>query len=96
VYFGDNFDDVNNATDGPAQGTTTYTPGTLTMAKTYYWRADEFDLIETYKGDLWSFTTVGAVGSPEPANDAVDVTQTPTLTWAPGVFADTHEIYFGA
>ncbi|MHC4537748.1 MAG: LamG domain-containing protein [Planctomycetota bacterium] len=34
VYFGDNFDDVNNATDGPAQGTTTYTPGTLTMAKT--------------------------------------------------------------
>jgi hypothetical protein len=95
VYFGDNFDDVNNATDGPAQGTTTYTPGTLTMAKTY-WRADEFDLIETYKGDVWSFTTVGAVGSPEPANGAVDVSQTPTLTWVPGVFADTHEVYFGA
>jgi hypothetical protein len=26
----------------------------------------------------------------------VDVTQTPALTWTPGVFADTHEIYFGA
>ncbi len=96
VYFGDNFDDVNNATDGPVQGTATYTPGTLEMAKTYYWRADEFDLIETYKGDVWSFTTVGAVGDPAPANGDVDVTQTPTLTWMPGVFTDTHEIYFGA
>jgi hypothetical protein len=66
------------------------------MAKTYYWRVDEFDIIETYKGDAWSFTTVGAVGSPEPANGAVDVTQTPILTWVPGVFADTHEVYFGA
>jgi hypothetical protein len=36
------------------------------------------------------------VGSPNPANSAVDVTQIPTLTWAPGVFADTHEVYFGA
>jgi hypothetical protein len=96
VYFGDNFDDVNNATDGKAQGTTTYTPGTLKMARTYYWRVDEFDLIETYKGDVWSFTTVGAVGGPGPVNGDVDVTQTPTLTWVPGVFADTHEVYFGA
>jgi hypothetical protein len=95
VYFGDNFDDVSNATGGSAQGTATYNPGTLEMAKTYYWRVDEFDLIETYKGDVWSFTTVGAVGSPVPANGDVDVTQTPTLTWVPGVFADTHEVYFG-
>ncbi|MBC8471839.1 MAG: LamG domain-containing protein [Planctomycetes bacterium] len=96
VYFGDNFDDVSNATGGQAQGGRTYTPGTLEMAKTYYWRVDEFDVVETYKGDVWSFTTVGAVGSPDPANGAVDVTQTPTLTWTPGVFADTHEVYFGA
>jgi hypothetical protein len=96
VYFGDNFDDVNNATGGQAQGTVTYTPGPLTMAKTYYWRVDEFDIVETHKGEIWSFTTVGAVGSPEPANGAVDVTQMPVLTWVPGVFADTHEVYFGA
>jgi hypothetical protein len=25
----------------------------------------------------------------------VDVTQTPVLTWVPGIFADTHEVYFG-
>jgi len=96
VYFGDNFDDVSNATGGQSQGTATYTPGPLEMAKTYYWRIDEFDIAETHKGDLWSFTTEGAAGSPDPANSAVDVTQTPTLTWVPGVFADTHEVYFGA
>jgi len=96
IYFGDNFDDVDNATGGQSQGTVGYTPGTLDMAKTYYWRVDEFDVVETHKGDVWSFTTEGAVGSPNPANGAVDVTQTPVLTWVPGVFADTHEVYFGA
>jgi len=94
VYFGDNFDDVNNAAGGLPQGTTDYTPGTLKMAKTYYWRVDEFDVVETHKGNVWNFTTEGAVGSPSPSKGAVDVTQTPTLTWRPG-FGATHEVYFG-
>ena len=95
VYFGENFDDVNNAAGGLPQGTLSYTPGTLKMAKTYYWRVDEFDIFATYKGDVWSFTTEGAVESLDPANGAVDVTQTPILTWTPGVFGASHEIYFG-
>ena len=95
VYFGDNFDDVSNAAGGLPQGTLTYSPGALKMAKTYYWRVDEFDAIATYKGNVWNFTTVGAVGSPNPANSAVDVTQTPILTWAPGL-GTSHEVYFGA
>jgi len=95
VYFGDNFDDINNATGGQTQGTATYTPGSLKLAKTYYWRVDEFDIFETHKGDVWSFTTEGAVGGPNPANGAVDVTQSPILTWEHGVFADTHQVYFG-
>jgi len=41
--MGDNFDDVNNATGGTASGLTTYTPDQLELAKTYYWRVDEFD-----------------------------------------------------
>ena len=94
VYFGETFEEVDNATGGSAQGTTEFTPGTLKMAKTYYWRVDEFDIFETYKGDVWSFTTEGGVGSPNPAKGAVDVTQTPVLTWAPGLGA-SHEIYFG-
>jgi hypothetical protein len=95
VYFGETFDEVDNATGGSTQGITTYTPGILKMARTYYWRVDEFDSLETYKGDVWSFTTEGAVSSPNPAKGAVDVTQTPVLTWAPGLGA-THELYFGA
>jgi hypothetical protein len=96
VYFGETFEEVDTATGGQAQGSATYTTGQLQMAKTYYWRVDEFDIIETHKGDVWSFTTEGAVGSPNPPNGAVDITQTPVLTWIPGVFADTHEVYFGA
>jgi hypothetical protein len=65
------------------------------MAKTYYWRVDEFDIFATYKGDVWSFTTEGAVSNPNPANGAVDVTQTPILTWTPGVFGASYEVYFG-
>jgi len=62
VYFGDNFDDVNNAVTGFPQGTTTYTPGTLEYDKLYYWRIDEFDGFGTYKGDVWSFTTTRSGG----------------------------------
>ena len=94
VYFGDNFDDVSNAAGGLPQGLTTYDPGPLEMAKTYYWRVDEFDATATYKGDIWSFTTVGAVASLDPANGAVGITQTPILTWTPGLGA-SHEVYFG-
>jgi hypothetical protein len=96
VYFGDNFDEVNNASGGLPQGTATYTPGTLKLAKTYYWRVDEFDIVETHKGDVWSFTTQGAVGSPNPANGAVDVKQTQVLSWSPNVYAASHEVFFGA
>jgi len=95
VYFGDNFDDVNNAAGGLPQGSATYTPGPLEFAKAYYWRVDEFDAVNTYKGEVWSFLTEGAVGSPEPANGAVNVMQSPILTWVHGVFADTHQVYFG-
>jgi len=94
VYFGETFDEVDNATGGSAQGSTSYTPGTLQMARTYYWRVDEFDATDTFKGEVWSFLTEGAVGSPDPAKGAVDVIQTPVLTWTPGLGA-THEIYFG-
>ncbi|MCP4257414.1 MAG: LamG domain-containing protein [Planctomycetes bacterium] len=94
VYFGEIFEEVDNATGGQSQGSTTFTPGTLKMAKTYYWRVDEFDIVETHKGDVWSFTTEGAVEALDPANGAVDVTQTPVLTWSAGLGA-THDIYFG-
>jgi len=95
VYFGDNFDDVNNATGGLPAGATTYTPGPLELEKVYYWRVDEFDAIKTYKGDVWSFTTPGAVGNPKPSNGAVDVKQTQILKWVAGDNAVSHQVYFG-
>ncbi len=94
VYFGETFDEVDTAEGGQVQGIVGYSPGTLKMAKTYYWRVDEFDIFETYKGDVWSFTTEGGVLALDPANDAVDVSQTPVLKWTPGLGV-THEVYFG-
>jgi hypothetical protein len=95
VYFGDSFDDVNDAAGGLPQGAASYSPSELKQAKAYYWRVDEFDAFGTYKGNVWSFTTEGAVAALDPANGAVDVTQTPVLTWTPGLGA-SHEVYFGA
>ena len=95
VYFGEDFDTVANATTGMPSGTTTYNPGPLKAAKIYYWRVDEFDGVQTYIGDVWSFTTLGAVGNPNPADGAIDVTQTPTLTWTPAIPAASHQIYLG-
>jgi hypothetical protein len=48
-----------------------------------------------HKGDVWSFTTEGGVSNPDPAKGAVGVSQTPVLTWTPGLGV-TYEIFFGA
>jgi len=66
VFFGDNFDDVNNAVVGLPQSDTTYTPGTLELDKVYYWRIDEFDAVVTHKGDVWSFKTLPFVPITDP------------------------------
>jgi hypothetical protein len=95
VYLGDDFDDVNNATAGVPTGETYYTPSSLEQEKVYYWRVDEFDGLGTYKGDVWTFTTPGAVGNPQPANGATDVAMAAILNWTPADNAVSHEIYFG-
>jgi len=95
VHFGDDFDEVDNATGGVPQGTTVYSPGPLELEKVYYWRVDEFDAVTTYKGDVWSFTTPGAVGNPQPSNGAVDVQMNKVLSWTPADSAASHELYFG-
>ena len=66
VYFGENFDDVNNATGGIPQVIKTYTPGPLELGKTYYWRVDEFDAFVTHKGDVWSFKTLPIIAITDP------------------------------
>ena len=95
VYIGTSFDDVNDAVTGAPQGTTTYSPGPLESEKVYYWRVDEFDAFDTFKGDVWSFTTPGAVGNPQPANGEVDVQMIATLSWTAADNAASHELYLG-
>jgi len=61
VYFGETFDDVNDATGGDAQTAASYTPAQrLDFGKTYYWRVDEVNAPPTshieFKGKVWSFT----------------------------------------
>ena len=67
VYFGDKFDDVNNAAGAAVQSETTYTPaGPLERGKTYYWRVDEFDGAATHKGEVWSFRTIPLMAVTDP------------------------------
>ena len=97
VYFGDNYDDVDNAAGGISQGNTTYRPffGPLELEKVYYWRVDEFDGADTHRGDIWAFATPGAVGNPNPANGATGVQMNATLSWTPGESATSSEVYLG-
>lgn len=95
VYFGDDYDVVNDAVGGMMLGVTSYRPGSLEEEKVYYWRVDEFDIFETHKGDVWTFTTPGAIGNPLPTNGAMEVSPTPTLSWTPATSATSHELYFG-
>jgi len=95
VYFGDDFDEVNDAAGGFPQGIVTYSPGPLERERVYYWRIDEFDAVATHKGDVWCFTTPGAVGNPQPANGMTGVGMAPILSWTAADNAASHQMYLG-
>lgn len=63
IYFGTDFTAINNATPESHTGVTyasvdvnSYDPGGLNCRKTYYWRIDEVNDPNIWKGDVWSFT----------------------------------------
>ncbi len=61
VYMGTNWDDVNDAatTSGEYKGIygpNEYDPCGLDMKTTYYWRIDEVNGPNTWKGKVWRFT----------------------------------------
>jgi hypothetical protein len=95
IVFGDDFDVVSSADVGTRIGPAKYSPGPLKLAKTYYWRIDESDGFETYKGQVWSFTTEGAVSGPNPDDGAIDIDPAQILTWDAGAVAESHNVYFG-
>jgi len=66
VYFGEDLEEVTNATAG---GTMVVEPALtpeMEAGKTYYWRVDEFTGTATNQGDVWSFTTVPVVAVSDP------------------------------
>jgi hypothetical protein len=86
LYFGTDFNDVNNAAidshigvtliQGLVQDVNFFNPGILELETTYYWRVDEVnappntDVI--YKGTVWSFRTED-IAMKVPASDIVAI-----------------------
>ncbi|MHC4205794.1 MAG: LamG domain-containing protein [Planctomycetota bacterium] len=110
VYFGDNFDDVNDGTGDTFRGNQTMDffivgfvgypyPDGLVFGTTYYWRIDEVN--ETHpdspwKGAVWSFTVPPKKAyNPVPADGAKFLEPDVVLSWSAGYGAKLHSVYFG-
>ncbi|MHC4431699.1 MAG: PA14 domain-containing protein [Planctomycetota bacterium] len=110
VYFGTNYDDVEQGAEGTFVGNTTSSfqvvgfmgfpaPDGLEPGVTYYWRVDEInpDNPESpWKGIVWSFTLPprGAY-NPIPADTMKFVKTNPELTWTAKWGAALYGVYFG-
>jgi hypothetical protein len=61
VYFSENLNDVKDGIGGITQSANSYAvPNRLDFEKTYYWRIDEVNSVNTaspWTGSVWSFTT---------------------------------------
>ena len=106
VYLGDDeaaVADATSQTQGIYRGRqvpemTTYDPGILEWARTYYWRIDEVneaDPNSPWKGSVWSFTTTHCVKAPYPADGASDVIHSPILSWVPVAPGVQYDVYLG-
>jgi len=110
VYIGENFDDVNDGTEGTFLGNQATTklivgflgfpyPDGLVPGTTYYWRIDEVNDLDPnspWKGDVWSFTIPPRTAyNPEPADGVKFVKPDVELNWTGGFGAKLHHVYFG-
>jgi hypothetical protein len=102
VYFGTVWRDVNDANTSSTgiyrgrQGANTYDPCTLELGNTYFWRIDEVNDPNIYKGDVWTFTTdLGTAMNPSPLPGTMNVNQSVILSWARSVMATSQDVYFG-
>ncbi|MHC4619994.1 MAG: hypothetical protein ACYTEQ_19790 [Planctomycetota bacterium] len=100
VYFSTDFNDVNDgiALVSDDQDPNEYDPpGSLTLGQKYYWRINEVNVTHPnspWPGMIWNFTIEDGK-----ATDAVvrhgTMPQDVNLAWTPGIFAVTHDLYFG-
>ncbi len=109
VYLGDNFDEVDNDDNTGATfrgGHSTATlfvgffgapyPDGLVPGTTYYWRVDEVDPTNTYKGDVWSFWIPPTTAyEPSPSDGSRFVHTDVTFNWTAGLDTKFHYVHFG-
>jgi hypothetical protein len=103
VYIGTDFNDVMdaNSTDHPnvdynSVDVNNYSPGPLEPNTTHYWRVDEVNEPNIWKGAIWQFTTdTGTAHNPSPTDGAVFVPVDANLSWTPGCVASSHDVYIG-
>jgi len=103
VYFGENFDDVDNGTGDTFKDNVTessYVVENLVPGTTYYWRIEEVNDLHTggpWNGEVWSFSVPIATASyPNPADGAEFIYPNVTLSWIAGLGAQSHTIYIGS
>ncbi|MFB0552056.1 MAG: hypothetical protein ACETWQ_01975 [Phycisphaerae bacterium] len=99
VYFGTDKAAVEAGDPSTFMGKlmeTSFDPGPLELGTTYYWKVDEFAVIATNPGPLWSFTTkMPSASDPEPQDGEEDTVQSPVLSFSPSVKAAEHDLYLG-
>jgi hypothetical protein len=105
VYFGSDEDSVRDANVTVQLGVyrgrqsgTTYDAGALTLEKgvQYYWRIDEVNNSEVFKGRVWNFTIDdGKAYNPSPGDSSSIGTIEPNLIWTPGTDSNSHDVYLG-
>ena len=110
VYFGTNFDDVNESAEGTFIGNTTLTfhvvgfpgfpvPEGLQPGTTYYWRVDEINPDNPnspWKGVVWSFTLPPRTAyNPLPPDNMKFLGTDIELSWTAKWNAALFGVYFG-
>ena len=102
VYFGNNFEDVNNGAAGTFKGNQTeaqFTVAGLVWGTTYYWRIDGVNTVDPngpWKGNVWSFLLRPQTAwNPNPPDGAKFIDPNADLSWSPGRGAVWHLVYFG-
>jgi len=99
LYFSDSFADVDAGMPSVSKGRLSnefYYVAGLALGTTYYWRVDEVNEPDTWRGDVWSFDLPDIKAwRPNPADGARYVRTDVTLSWEAGLDAIIHHVYFG-
>lgn len=102
VYMGTSYSAVCDANDASGefkgnQTATTYYASGLDFQTDYFWRVDEVDASNTYKGRIWRFATGSSKATnPRPVSSQTDFyPYHADLIWDRGASATSHDVYLG-